>query len=69
MNENNDYQREFIHKWHYLIDYNIVTEEELLFLHSMYGLNVERLQDMLYQRTGYHTFNDHIKANSKGQIT
>lgn len=50
--------------WQYLIDYNIATEKELILITKINGLNLETLQDVLYARTGYRTFNEHIETHT-----
>lgn len=40
----------------YLIENNIATEEEVILVCSINGYNQETLEDILYARTGYRSF-------------
>ena len=40
----------------YLIENNIATEEEITLVCAINGFNTETLDDILYARTGYRSF-------------
>lgn len=42
--------------WETLVDYSIATEEELQLVTSINGYSKETLNDILYCRTGYRSF-------------
>lgn len=50
--------------WQYLIDYNIATENELILITKINGLNLQTLQDILYARTGHRNFAQHIEEHT-----
>ena len=50
--------------WQYLIDYNIATENELILITKINGLNLQTLQDILYTRTGHRNFAQHIEEHT-----
>jgi predicted Ser/Thr protein kinase len=50
--------------WHYIIDYEIATENELIHETNQNGLNLTTLQQLLYNKTGYTTFAQHIEAHT-----
>ena len=47
----------------YLIDYNVATEQEISLVTSINGYNVFTMLDILYARTGLHSFKSLIKEN------
>lgn len=42
--------------WDYLIEAGIATENELCLITAINGYNEESMCDVLYVRTGYHSF-------------
>ena len=47
----------------YLIDYNIATEQEISLVTSINGYNEDAMLDILYVRTGLHSFKSLIEEN------
>jgi|TARA_R110000764_G_C10725978_1_gene348750 hypothetical protein len=41
--------------WEYIIENSIATEEELILITSINGMNEESLNSVLYCRTGYRS--------------
>ena len=42
--------------WDYLIDTSIATKEELVLITNINGYSVETLEQVIYARTGYNSF-------------
>lgn len=41
--------------WDYIVSNGIATEKELILITGINGYNVETLNDVIFQRTGYRT--------------
>ena len=46
-------QEVYDNTYHYIIDYNIATKNEVSLVTSINGCNIEALNSILYCRTGY----------------
>ena len=58
MTENNEIGR----LWDNLIIYGIATENELQLITSINGYNLETLEDVLYCRTGYRSWDQYSES-------
>jgi len=58
MTENNEIGR----LWDNLIIYEIATENELQLVTSINGYNLETLEDVLYCRTGYRSWDQYSES-------
>ena len=48
--------------WDNLITYEIATEEELQLITDINGYNLEALEDVLYARTGYRSWDQYKES-------
>ena len=48
----------------YLVDHEIVTEAEFSLVTSINGYNLESVNDMLYARTGYHSYGQLLECQN-----
>jgi len=48
--------------WENLINYGIATENELQLITSINGYNLETLEDVLYCRTGYRSWDQYKES-------
>lgn len=48
-------------RYNYLIDMNIVSEEALDLVVAINGYNQETFEDVLYNKTGYKTFESYVE--------
>ena len=48
--------------WDNLVNYEIATEEELKLITDINGYNLEALEDVLYCRTGYRSWDQYSES-------
>lgn len=49
-------KNELMNVYNYLVESGIATESELDLITSINGMNIETLNDVIYVRTGYSTY-------------
>jgi hypothetical protein len=55
-------------QWDYLLDYGIATDKEIETLTKQHGWSIQLLQTILYLKTGYQTFSEHIESHTPQAI-
>ena len=48
--------------WDKMVDYQIATDEEIELVTLINGLTIESLNDIIYARTGYHSWEQFVES-------
>ena len=50
----------------FLVDFELATEQEIQLVTKINGYNVEQLENILYVRTGYQSFDQYVECEMDG---